>query len=1038
MAQQFQKGDKVLNKITNKSGIVRLVRVRSNGVEECKVEFSEQQTEFVKAIDLEKVSEDPIELYENRVFMGIDTLKRVLTYARIKGDVTNIFYSMNNKATSFFAHQFIPVMKFIESTSGRLLIADEVGLGKTIEAMYIWEELVARENCRRLLIVCPSVLRDKWAHDIYKYFSIHAEIVDASQLLTHLKNAKEKPQVERFVLIVSLEGIRYKEKVNTVKEQKTSKSSRALLDEMLDDASVDSLNSLLDMVVVDEAHYLRNSETASNKTVAKLRDNTENLVLLSATPIQTSEANLYNLLNILDPEVFYDLHTFCSLLDKSKNYVSLANSLQNNCSEAKIQEQLTLIKSSKAFVSDDLIERFSNELPNIVGNPEKRLEYYNQLMKKVFYSSYFTRTRRKQAFEKNARRHANTWTYSMSEYERSVYDRVTKVLREEASRADEFCQFKIMARQRQMTSCMPAAFLDWENKEFGKDLQELLLEDFDYSNEDFESSDDFDISRIYSRFGASIDSAYLRQNDSKFFKLKDEIKKSLREDPNRKMIIFSFYRGTVKYLVERFSEEGIKCISLVGGLGINKQEVIDIFREDPSIRLLISTEVGSEGIDLQFCDTEVNYDLPWNPMRLEQRIGRIDRIGQKSTDLNIINMSCDGSIEDRVLQKLYSRINIFKTSIGEIDDILGKEIQDLALSLMSNLSEEELEREADAKIDYLVGKKQMMDELEEKAPTSVAFKDLILDVKEANKVQRFIHSADLIFYVRDFLEMQWPGSCVEDHPTYSGAKYITLSKFASQDFLEYSRNQGLDSVICRGNGKILCLFDPSLKEKIRVKTFDVITPTHPLIKWINQYNANHAIMDSGCCSISVRLDDDEIPKGMYAFYLMEISAQGYVNKKEIHYYMCRVDDLEMLPAKKAEFVFMNIFAHGKENISTDNYSWKSDSADEDALDDACYKAIDIAQDEFDAFYANYSTENAEVCKNQLDYLSITTARKISSLEETIENMKKAGGREQGLKLFASKLSKAKKNFEFQRKQIEKKNNPYVSYNDVALGLIEIL
>ena len=101
----------------------------------------------------------------------------------------------------------------------------------------------------------------------------------------------------------------------------------------------------------------------------------------------------------------------------------------------------------------------------------------------------------------------------------------------------------------------------------------------------------------------------------------------------------------------------------MGGGSVNKYDVMQEFKDNPSIRIMLSTEVGSEGVDLQFCDTEINYDLPWNPMRLEQRIGRIDRIGQKSEKLNIINLSCENTIEDRVLYRLYDRINIFKHSI---------------------------------------------------------------------------------------------------------------------------------------------------------------------------------------------------------------------------------------------------------------------------------------------------------------------------------------------------------------------------------------
>ena len=113
----------------------------------------------------------------------------------------------------------------------------------------------------------------------------------------------------------------------------------------------------------------------------------------------------------------------------------------------------------------------------------------------------------------------------------------------------------------------------------------------------------------------------------------------------------------------------------MGGMGDEKNEVIERFKTSPRINILISSEVGSEGIDLQFASIEFNYDLPWNPMRLEQRIGRIDRIGQKSEKILIYNMICNNTVEDRVLQRLYERIQIFTSSIGDIEEILAIRFQ---------------------------------------------------------------------------------------------------------------------------------------------------------------------------------------------------------------------------------------------------------------------------------------------------------------------------------------------------------------------------
>src|SRR5262249_46096796 len=122
------------------------------------------------------------EAFASGRFGRVEDLRRVLMAEKIRGDLTDVFYSMGTSNTDFYPHQFKPVLRFVESVTGRLLIADEVGLGKTIEALLIWKELEAREQARRLLIVCPSLLREKWQDELRNRFRIRADIVNAAQV----------------------------------------------------------------------------------------------------------------------------------------------------------------------------------------------------------------------------------------------------------------------------------------------------------------------------------------------------------------------------------------------------------------------------------------------------------------------------------------------------------------------------------------------------------------------------------------------------------------------------------------------------------------------------------------------------------------------------------------------------------------------------------------------------------------------------------------------------------------------------------------
>jgi SNF2 family DNA or RNA helicase len=149
------------------------------------VDFGPNEKQFKRFDLLESVENDEemVDQLARGQFGGPIDLRRVLTLEKIRGDLTNVFYSMEASKTKFFAHQFRPVLKFIESPIGRILIADEVGLGKTIESVYMWKELQARQDARRLLVVCPAMLRDKWRSDLKNRFNIVGNKVSTSELL---------------------------------------------------------------------------------------------------------------------------------------------------------------------------------------------------------------------------------------------------------------------------------------------------------------------------------------------------------------------------------------------------------------------------------------------------------------------------------------------------------------------------------------------------------------------------------------------------------------------------------------------------------------------------------------------------------------------------------------------------------------------------------------------------------------------------------------------------------------------------------------
>ncbi len=207
-------------------------------------------------------------------------LRDLLTLEKLRGRLTNVFYSMESSNTDFYPHQFKSVLRFVESAVGRLLIADEVGLGKTIEAIYIWKELQAREGAQRLLVVCPAMLREKWRRHLRHRFGIDAQIVTAPDLRERIEDVIERRHAAAWAAIASLEGLR----PDRDWEDDRNTSERARLARLLDSAPARG-ELPLDLVVIDEAHALRNPETLSHRLGRLLRDASRHLVLLTATPI---------------------------------------------------------------------------------------------------------------------------------------------------------------------------------------------------------------------------------------------------------------------------------------------------------------------------------------------------------------------------------------------------------------------------------------------------------------------------------------------------------------------------------------------------------------------------------------------------------------------------------------------------------------------------------------------------------------------------------------------------------------------------------
>lgn len=1016
----FNSGQQVVYEYDNRSGIITGLRRGDRW----QVKFSDGENMYIPGDKLIAVEDnDMFSNFSAGRFQGIDDLKRIMYKYRLSGELTNILYSMSNSATRFMPHQFIPVTKFLESYTDRLLIADEVGLGKTIESMYIWEELRARINAKRLLIVVPAILRFKWKLDLKQYFGIDAQIVspqndeNGSSLLSLIQDSLTYPQKENYVAVVSLEGLR------------TAGQIKDLLEQNRD------VRKIFDLVIIDEAHYLRNSSTKSYELGELLRDTSEGFLLLSATPIQTGSENFYNLLRLLSDEEFHNKANFEMQLAENYPLVKLASAIDENDDIAVLKDLLKATLSNASYQNDSDIRELTKTIDDVMKSTQKRVETVSKIRSKYFYDRFVTRTRKRDVIENRTERKVASINYPLSRIERDFYQQVTTYLKSKGDQANAFNNFSLITRQRQMASCMPAALANWRGTAGYMDSDEDndLYPDSNSGSNAFQS--------VKMPYFADVDLAELIRQDTKFQQVLKMIRSLLQSNPNEKVVIFSFFRGTVEYLYRQLTKAGIRTIMIMGGMkDSEKTDCLMSFR-DRNYNILVSTEVGSEGIDLQFARYEINYDLPWNPMRLEQRIGRLDRIGQESPNIYIFNAFCRDTIEDRILSRLYDRIQVFKDSIGDLEEILGQVIQELELDIFLNdyQTEEDVDRKARQVEQAIINKQRISKDLEIKSGMLSVYQSFVLNnIKSAHDSFRRITAEELMFTVQDFLNNRFQGSTVERTGMSDSAR-IRLSPHAADALMNYIRKseRQTTSALCNARQETLCCFSNRKETEKESKVYrEIVDINHPLVKWIVSTIKAENLFVSSCTAIQISKrdlpDSLQIPVGNYTFYIQQWTADGARRLNELHYFLNNASSQERVDPAAAECLLTAAVLRGDSfdiNMFGDN--------DLDQAIEAVNLLINEAWEQYDAFEKQHSAQNNATIRNQEQYLRRTTAKKIEGYQDTLITLKLRGNNERVIRMWEGRIKRATEVMEEQIRRLNSKFDCPITCGDVAVGILVI-
>ena len=991
------------------------------------IEFGPNERPYKRIDQLELVPDEAEELAELlavRKWSGPDALRSALAVEKIRGQLTDVFYSMESSRTDFFPHQFKPVMKFVESPTGRVLIADEVGLGKTIEAIYLWREVEARELAKRLLIVCPSMLREKWQADMDRLFGLEAEIVDAKSLRERLYRARAASDRTSFALIASFEAARPPRDFL----DDAAKGPRADIARLLNEISAGGEEPLLDLVVVDEAHYMRNANTLTHRLGILLGEASRHLALLTATPVQIGSENLFNLMRLLDQDVFEDIHQFDGMLTANAPIVEAQRAIWSIPPDPKhAARSLEAARASEYFAEDPTLPALVREL-NAANDlsPSRRVEIGRMLETSSLIAPYLTRSRKREVIEKRVERRPQVLTVEFCEEERRTYQRITDNLRGRSAGLTGVSVFALIARQRQMASSLPAALQSWHEKGI---LEDLAWEDF---GRDFDVLGEPDIDLPEIDLGLA---RRLEELDSKYDRLREFLTKLTFKSAHEKVIVFAFFRGTLKYLQRRLEADGFKTALMMGGGSRSRSDRFETIRrfadpEGPSI--LLSSEVGSEGIDLQFCSVVVNYDLPWNPMRVEQRIGRVDRLGQRAERISIISFAVMNTVEDRILKRLYERIDLFQRTIGDLEGILGEMCDALLESIFHpELSDAERERRAEESILALENKRIEQEDLEAQAVNLIGFSDYLMDtIREARDLGRWLSPDETIAFVGDFFKRFYPGTHLEPSAVAKNALNIQLSTDARLALAAYversraSRRTRLESA----TRAIPCFFDPR-RTDVLPSGSELVDPMHPLLRWIEaEISAN----DGGFVppiGISVGREEIQCPKGLYAFVSQKWELRGIRSEVVLSHRAVRVDNGKALDALEAERLVVGASRKGAK-IPFARLGDEELGHAVDALE-TCASQMDA---EFGNRVADFELENTRRCAQQRTSAQRHADRKIGDLEERARNME-AEGKTRGARLARDQIRRQQELLAGKLDRIGRRSVSDDGLSEVAGGLV---
>lgn len=480
-------------------------------------------------------------------------------YLNVQGGYNELLCLKEIKNIEKYWYQIETVKKALKYFHGRVLLADEVGLGKTIEAGMLIKEYLLRKMIKNILILAPTPLVSQWKEEMHQKFGLKFTTTDDAVFQTD----PDKFWNNKFIIA----------SINTAKSGRNFEKVVA---------------GFYDLVVVDEGHHLKNRKTVAWKLINEIKKRF--IFILTATPVQNNLIELFNLITLLKPGQF---------------------------------------KTEKLFRQEYMQKKNERSIYGEQGRTIDKKEKLKSLLRDIMI-----RNTRSVIDLKLPKRFASTIRVEPTDTEKQIYDSISML-------------------SRKLSASLSANTLRLLMREAGSSpfaLKDTLI-------------------KLRPNIGSSSDYILELINKTKDISKGKALIELLLKNPGEKKVVFAQYLKSMDYCASLLSKHGIPFVEFRGNMTTKeKDEAINNFKEN--IPVLVSTEIGGEGRNLQFSNTLINFDLPWNPMRIEQRIGRIHRIGQ-TRDVFIFNLSVKNTLEDYMISILENKINMFEMVIGEVEPILG-------------------------------------------------------------------------------------------------------------------------------------------------------------------------------------------------------------------------------------------------------------------------------------------------------------------------------------------------------------------------------